>query len=278
MFNRKTRKFEGMLMCTDLDGTLLKNDKSISRENLDAVDYFKQNGGLFTFVTGRMPFFVSDIYNIVKPNAPIVCVNGGGIYDYDRNDYLWKEVMPASVTELVEYADKNIDGMGIQVNTFDKIYYCKNNDAMETFRLVTNTPNLVCSYNDVSEPIAKIVFGDTDIKKMDKLRTLLANHPRSDEFDFITSEETLHEILPKGISKGKGLTKLAKLLGIDMSKTIAVGDYYNDISMIESVKLGIAVSNAQPEVKTSADVITVSNEESAIANIIDNLDKNIYTL
>ncbi|MBQ4629647.1 MAG: HAD family phosphatase [Clostridia bacterium] len=272
------KKFEGMLMCTDLDGTLLKNDKSISRENLDAIDYFKQNGGLFTFVTGRMPFFVSDIYNIVKPNAPIVCVNGGGIYDYDLKEYLWKVVMPASVTELVEYADKNIDGMGIQVNTFDKIYYCKNNDAMEAFRLVTKTPNLVCDYNDVSEPIAKIVFGDTDIQKMDQLRTLLENHPRSDEFDFITSEETLHEILPKGISKGKGLTKLANLLGVDMSKTIAVGDYYNDISMIECVKLGIAVSNAQPEVKMSADVITVSNEESAIASIIDNLDKKIYTL
>ena len=50
--------FEGVLICTDLDGTLLRNDKSISRENLDAIEYFKAQGGLFTIVTGRMPFYV----------------------------------------------------------------------------------------------------------------------------------------------------------------------------------------------------------------------------
>ena len=50
-------KFDGILICTDLDGTLLKKDKTVSRENLDAIEYFKANGGYFTYVTGRMPFF-----------------------------------------------------------------------------------------------------------------------------------------------------------------------------------------------------------------------------
>ena len=51
------KKFEGIMICTDLDGTLLKNDKSISAENARAIEYFKDNEGLFTFVTGRMHFY-----------------------------------------------------------------------------------------------------------------------------------------------------------------------------------------------------------------------------
>ena len=52
--------FDGILICTDLDGTLLANDKSISDENLRAIEYFKENGGYFTFVTGRTPFYTAD--------------------------------------------------------------------------------------------------------------------------------------------------------------------------------------------------------------------------
>ena len=48
-------KFSGILLCTDLDGTLYRNDKTVSDENLDAIEYFKNKGGLFTFITGRVP-------------------------------------------------------------------------------------------------------------------------------------------------------------------------------------------------------------------------------
>ena len=78
------KKFDGILLCTDLDGTLLRNDKSISQENLDAIEYFKSEGGYFTFITGRMPCFSEEIYQVVRPNAPIGCINGGGVYDYER--------------------------------------------------------------------------------------------------------------------------------------------------------------------------------------------------
>ena len=48
-------KFDGILICTDLDGTLINSSEKVSKENLDAIEYFKANGGLFTFVTGRLP-------------------------------------------------------------------------------------------------------------------------------------------------------------------------------------------------------------------------------
>ena len=82
-------KFDGVLVCTDLDGTLLRNDKTISKENLEAIEYFKNEGGYFTIVTGRMPYYVGDIVPKVKPNVPFGCVNGGGLYDYESKKYLW---------------------------------------------------------------------------------------------------------------------------------------------------------------------------------------------
>ena len=71
-------KFKGLLFCTDLDGTLYRKDKTISDENKRAIEYFKSEGGLFTFITGRMPYYSHTAYTAIEPNAPFGCINGGG--------------------------------------------------------------------------------------------------------------------------------------------------------------------------------------------------------
>jgi Cof subfamily protein (haloacid dehalogenase superfamily) len=265
------KRFDGILICTDLDGTLLRGDKSISNENLQAIEYFKAEGGIFTFITGRMPYFVSDIYNTVSPNAPFGCINGGGLYDHRTGKYVWKQTLPRTALELVEYADRELPGIGIQVNTFEKIYFATENSAMAYFRRVTGLPNITRHYYDVEEPLAKIVFGDEDVAKIEALDTLLHAHPNAEHFDFIRSERILYEILPKGIHKGVALQKLAEHLGISPEKTVAVGDYNNDIGMLRFAKCGVAVANATAATKAAADYITVSNEEHAIAKVIEDI-------
>lgn len=272
------KKFEGILICTDLDGTLLLDDGTIPQENLDAIEYFKSEGGLFTFITGRMPYFVSDIYEKISPNAPFGCINGGGIYDHRTGEYVWTNKMPHSVLELVEYADKNVPGIGIQINTFERIYFSRENEAMEIFRKVSGVENLVGHYNDVTEPIGKIVFGDTDEDKLLSLGRLLNSHPRAGEFDFIRSAKILYEILPKGTNKGNVLPRLAAHLGIDMKRTVAIGDYDNDVNMLRTAGMGVAVANAVPEAKAAADHITVSNNEAAIAKVISDIEKGILKI
>lgn len=271
-------KFDHILICTDLDGTLLRNDKTISDQNLAAIDYFKSEGGIFTFVTGRMPFFVSDVYHAVHPNAPFGCINGGGLYDHSKQKYLWKHEISRHVLELVEYIDSVFPDMGIQVNTFTNVLFCKENLAMELFRRITKLPNIVRDYRDVSEPIAKIVFGSHIEEDILRLEKLLKAHPLSFDFDFIRSEKSLFEILPKGIGKGMSISKLCELFDFDIEKTISVGDYYNDISMFHAAKVGIAVSNGCREAREAADYCTVSNEEHAIARIIDDLEKGRISL
>lgn len=269
------KKFSNILICTDLDGTLLDDEKKISKENIEAIEYFKDNGGYFTFVTGRMPFFVSNIYNEIRPNAPFGCINGGGLYDCEKQEYIWNQEMSREVISMLECVDRELPSVGIQVNTPWHVFFCKESDAMVEFRRVTGLPNLACGYKDVTEPFSKIVFACEE-HEIATLENFLRSQPMAEKFDFIRSERTLFEILPKGINKGMAIKKLAEHLNIDISRTIAVGDYDNDVAMLKAAGTGIAVENASAEAKAAADHITVSNEKNAIAEIIYDIERGKY--
>ena len=133
-------KFSGVLICTDLDGTLYRNDKTISCENREAIEYFKREGGYFTFITGRMPYYSMDAYRAVNPNVPFGCVNGGGVYDGETDKYVWTCDMPDSVIELVECIDEKFPDVGIQVCGFEKTWFSKENELMAKFRKNTKLP------------------------------------------------------------------------------------------------------------------------------------------
>ncbi|MBE7000080.1 MAG: HAD family phosphatase [Ruminococcaceae bacterium] len=270
------KKFEGMLFCTDLDGTLYGDDKKVSRENLDAIAYFKSEGGLFTFVTGRVPATAGEIYRLVRPNAPYGCFNGGAVYDGDGERYLWQSNLAPGVEELVEMVEREMPDMGIQPNTEKAVYFHKDSPAMEVFRKGCNLPRRLSRLEEIEEPIMKIVFAHLDVEKIPVLAKLLREHPRACDFDFIRSESWLYEILPKGVSKGAALLKMAELLGIAPENTIAVGDFNNDVSMIRAAGIGFAVDNAVAEAKAVADYVTVSNNHHAIAAIVDRLDRGLF--
>ena len=270
------RKFDGILICTDLDGTLYKNDKTISAENKEAIEYFKREGGRFTFITGRLPYYSVDAYNAVRPNVPYGCINGGGIYDGEKQSYVWTMDTPHEALELVRYIDEHIPDVGIQICGFYKTYFAKDNSATVRFRNRTGVPYCACDYNNFTEPLAKIILCSEDEEKILRIKSLLEGHKDYCKFDFIRSERTLFEILPKGVNKGLVVKKLADYLNIDIKSTIAVGDYDNDVSMLREAGCGIAVANASPVALAAADAVTVSNEEHAIARIIADLESGKY--
>ena len=264
-------KFDGYLFCTDLDGTLLNSSHQISRDNKEAIAYFKSEGGLFTFITGR-PYIISrEMYEAVCPNAPIGCFNGGGIYDFEKGEYLWHNSLPESAVEVLDFVYDNIPDVGIQLSLPHRIVYTRDNSSMRYFRDITDTPYIYGHYREVDEPIVKVVFGHLDPVRLSEIRALVESQPFASKYDFITAAADFYELLPRGNSKGALLTKMAELLGLDMSKTVAVGDFENDVSMIKAAGIGYAVANAKDCAKAAADRVTVSNDEHAIAAIIAEL-------
>ena len=269
-------KFDGILICTDLDGTLYRNDKTISARNCEAIEYFKSEGGYFTFITGRLPYYSTDAYNLVKPNVPFGCINGGGVYDGQKNEYIWACEIDKDVVELIAYIDERFRDIGIQICCFDKTYFSEENELTNKFRKRTGLPNLICNYREVNEPIGKIIFSSEDADVLSAIANTLALHPKAGKFDFVRSEKTLFEILPKGVNKGLALLKLTEYLNVDMNRTVAIGDFDNDVEMLKVAKLGIAVANASKTALDVADAVTVSNEEDAIAQIIYSLESGKY--
>ena len=205
-------KFDGILLCTDLDGTLYRNDKTVSRENREAIEYFKREGGCFTFITGRLPYYAQDAYRAASPNVPFGCVNGGGVYDGEAKRYVWTRETPAHVMEIVTCIEKQFPGVGIQVAAFDQAYFLKENETMAIFRQITGVPNTVCTHATLPSPIGKIIFGTEREEEILAIGEAFRAHPLSRDFEFVSSERTLCEILPKGIHKGVALAKLTEYL------------------------------------------------------------------
>jgi Cof subfamily protein (haloacid dehalogenase superfamily) len=267
------KKFENILICTDLDGTLLNSQKQISRENLEAIEYFKSEGGYFTFVTGRPPVIAFNICDMVSPNAPFGCFNGGGLYDHVVGKYLWYEEMSHSICEMLDDVRAEFCDIGFQLNTAGPIYFCNDSPTMENFRRITGAPKLIKDYRDIEEPFVKVVFGDSDPEKIKRLAAYLAAHPMADQFEFVSAESTLYEILVKGTHKGAVISRLCEILGVDRRRTVAIGDYDNDVGMLREAGVGVAVSNASPAAMAAADVMLgVSNNEHAIAKLIHDIE------
>lgn len=265
-------KFDGILICTDLDGTLYKNDKTISKENKAAIEHFKREGGYFSFVTGRLPYYSQNAYEAASPNVPFGCINGGGLYDGEAQRYIWKTELSKEALELVAHIDGLFSDVGIQLCGFYKTYFAKENGTTVRFRATTGLPNITCDYHGFTEPIAKIMFCTDIEEEMQAIEKALRAHSLANKFDFVRSDRTLFEILPKGVNKGVSIVKLSEYLKLDISKIIAVGDYNNDVDMLRAAGCGIAVANASPLALAAADAVTVSNEEHAIARIIYDLE------
>ena len=269
-------KFDGVLICTDLDGTLYGTDKTISKENKEAIDYFKREGGFFTFITGRMPYYSMSAFDAVAPNVAFGCINGGGLYDGTKKEYIWTTELSRDALELVKYIDSAVPTVGIQLCGLERVCNAKQNNATSHYRRVTGHSGITCHYSDFNDPLGKIIFCSDIEDEIIAVKEALKTHPFYDKFDYIRTERILFEMLPKGVNKGLALKTLAEHLNIDMSHTIAIGDYDNDVAMLLEAGVGVAVANSSQPARDAADYITVSNDESAIAAVIFDLEAGKY--
>lgn len=258
------KKYEGILICSDIDCTATSSDGTISQENIDAVKYFMQNGGAFTFVSGRHPMEMLSLRDMFDIQIPLLALNGSVIYDVNKKEYIHSAFIDGIAKEPFDYILNNYSEL-----IFELIIK-KHDTAYEYVRggnvTLEEMENIFCSVekNDI--------FFNIDSEKIasDLRHRFLNNNDYTKKLDFVRSWPTCFEILPSDGNKGSGVKVLKEYLG-NINKTICIGDYENDISMIKYADIGYAVSNACEELKDIADKITVSRNESALAKIISEL-------
>lgn len=249
-------KYSGILICSDFDGTLRAN-KTVSRENIDAIKYFCENGGHFTVCTGRGTVNFTEDLKELEFNVPLLILNGTAFYDIKTGEISDETFMRDMSAEFIEKSLCEIEGIKeVRVHTKERSESVYPNDLSKLRDLdLTKVYKLVY---DLDKNYADKQTSDRIKRRFEEMA--------SDSMSVIRSCLRLIEIQDTLGSKGLAARKLANRLGD--STLVCVGDYENDISMIEEADIGYAVSNAAEELKAVADRVTVSAADHAIAKII----------
>jgi Cof subfamily protein (haloacid dehalogenase superfamily) len=258
-------KFSGKLLVTDMDGTLLSSTKHLSNENIEAIQYFVEEGGLFSIATGRIEGSVAPYAARLPVNAPAILYNGGMLYDFNKQEVIWQSVLP-SCTQYLQLVLEQYPGIGVEIYQQGCVCVLAENKQItkhlhdEQFdRVWVNT------LMEVPSPYQKVLFG-WDPKRLDALEVDFAEMKLPCRI--IRSEASFLEWSPAEVSKGHALQQLVKHLQISTEDVIAIGDHMNDLELIAVAGLGVAVENATPQLKQIAKRMSIDHDQHAVAHLI----------
>lgn len=272
------QKFKAVrLVVTDLDGTLLSSDKSISEQNLAAINQLRQHGIAFTFASGRMSQMLEAYVSQLSVNIPIIACDGAKIIDIASNNVLYSQFLDAREAEdLMDFAA--MSGMDYLAFMMDKVYLTedsiriRNFSAYNDIAIANSTePMPIFVFNHDHREIAengilKILVVEKNGSDLDKVRQHIA---ASRQIYAEMPEDQLIDVLEIGTSKGAAVARLADHLDISLANVCAIGDYLNDISMLQIAGYSIAMGNAAEEVKKVAMVLTETNDHNGFAKAIE---------
>lgn len=263
------------VIALDLDGTLLTPQKTILPESLTALQRAREAGCKVVIVTGRHHVAIHPFYQALALDTPAICCNGTYLYDYHANKVLASDPLrPQQAIGLLDLlAAHDVHGLMYVDNAM--LYERATGHVQRTETWAQALPEAqrpvfrhVASLRDAAnevEAIWKFALTDEDIPKLQDF-TREVEHQLG-----LTCEWSWHDqvdVAQTGNSKGKRLAQWVASEGLSMDQVIAFGDNYNDLSMLESAGLGVAMGNADEAIKARADRVIGTNQESGIAETI----------
>lgn len=269
------KKLNCKLIVSDFDGTLANSRNEVPGEVVKAVREYVENGGIFAVCTGRiLPSILPRVREIGLKGLVIAC-QGAVIADIESGKIIknvgFKEGEAAEICAFLEELQTNVhlyytDG-----------FYSDLPAGEEHLKLYEDITKVTARHSD--KPLSRVAAGAV-CACFNKVATLC--HPERQaelyekikrkfggRFDVTCSAKVLIEISPLGETKGAAVKFLSEHYGVPIEKCCAVGDNLNDLSMIEAAGVGVAVGNAVQDLKEQADFVTVTNNEGAIARVIE---------
>ena len=257
----------------DMDGTLLNNNHEISKENLKALDYLKEKGIKTVIATGRPSELLKKYTNELKMDEYVITCNGSVIGRPFSNDIIHENVIDKeNVISIIDMCEEyNYDYL---VYTKEAVI-SKDNARLRLFKKVGSNYKESDKANIIETEDSNYIKNNF---KPNKILILESNPIKYKELwgkmsEFKNIEYTQSwlgalDVSPMGDTKGKAVEKLCKHYNILKEEVIAFGDQLNDLSMIEYAGMGVAMGNAEEEVKQVADYVTLSNNENGVAEAI----------
>lgn len=263
------------IIATDLDGTLLTDDKRISDVNKKAMREAAERGIHIVPATGRALHTMPESVLEMDCIQYAVTSNGAAIVDIKSGETLYKNQMSMNIaSQMIQYGLE----MGIMVELFaeGKAYTLnKYMHDLENFgvnprfiRWYEDTRNLVDDFsqvliNDITVENINFIFNNMDL--IVEMRELISTNP---EVALTNSLANNIEIGAKNSGKGIALEVLAEMLGSDMSRVMCLGDNENDIDMLERAGISIGMGNGQESVKKNVTYVAKGNNEDGFAEAV----------
>lgn len=262
--------FPYRLVATDLDGTLLRDDGTVSARTREAIAAASAAGAAHIIVTGRNVPWTHSILTSLDYTGLAVCGQGGQLYHAGERRLLTSVTLDrrlaASALDEIERVTgplavaasrDGVDGEVIAATDFQV------EQGSLRMRRFADRSELW------AEPLAKIYLQHPDMgdDELAKAAREIAGHL----VDVIMAGPGVVELLPTGLNKARGLSLAARRLGVTADETIAFGDMPNDIPMFDWASHGVAMADAHPELLAIADEVTTSNDNDGIAVVLDRL-------
>ena len=269
------------LLFTDLDGTLLTDDKRILDADMAAIDAMLSRGHKLVLCTGRPLTSAKQLaqkYGFDKPGFFLVSFNGGLIYDYATENAILTRYIPVDEVKFIMDAAHRY-GMHAHTYSGDLVVSEYETEQLKTYCRLMKMDYVVVKdireyYGEfinvvVKPPIKVNIITPFDHSSLVDFRAEMRKTTAGKLFDVFSKPEML-EFSHMQSNKGDAVRFMAEYYKVPLEDTIAVGDEENDCPMIEAAGVGVAVANASPVAKAAADYVTANdNNHSAIAEVIE---------
>ncbi len=261
-------------IATDLDGTLLRTDKSVSERTRNAVHAAEDAGLLVVIATGRPPRWIPPVVDALGDRGLVVCANGASVYDPARHELVQRtDIEPDVALSIVDdlqaarpdvvigaeqgfdfAVDDNLDASGLEL--------------IESWKLQGLRHGPIRSFLD--QPVTKLIVRvarpapdgwATTVQDLVGDRALVTH----------SIDPAFLELSHPSVHKASAVERLLEESGIAPSEVVAFGDMPNDIELIRWAGLGVAVANAHPLLLEAADEVTASNDDDGVAMVIERI-------
>jgi Cof subfamily protein (haloacid dehalogenase superfamily) len=260
------------LVATDLDGTLVRQDRSLSPRTAGVLARIAARGTVVVLVTGRPVRWLSQVYEQLHEPLPAICANGAVVYDPDADRVLRADPLaPDLLAEVTRRLRAEVPGAVFAVEVEDG----------RQLRHDAGWPVLW----DAEDPTIRMLTTPDEVASVPAVKLLVRAGKRDpDAFVRIvaaaigglaeathSSYSGLVEISAAGVTKAAGLAWFCERRGIEPAEVVAFGDMPNDVPMLTWAGRAVAVANAHPAVREIADDVTLSNDEDGVAVYLEKL-------
>lgn len=261
------------LIAIDLDGTLLTDERKVTKENYEAIHYALKKGVKVVLCTGRpylgMNHVVEEV-GLTSDDDYIITFNGSLVQKASDGEILARNTMTFDDLKIWK---EELDRLKLPLNVIDEdyVYYPSSYpDEQSSIYLsdVTVAPSQEKDFEsfEPDHDFNKFVIAINEEYLDQQLEDL--NPALLEKYSVVKSHPFLLEVMSKGTHKAKGISQLAEFLNIDRSRIMGIGDQENDQTMIEWAGIGVGMDNAVDAVKEVSDDITASNNDSGVAQAI----------